>query len=374
MNDLSFTLDPGPHDRINAPVEIPAPDESHGDTFIALPGNLPVQRVGNTLCLIVDKLEAGKPATFTLSRGNPSRANMTIVEARDALEFREGDNLVTQYNYGEEAPYPLPSKPYFYPVNLNGLCLTRAVAPRGAPEPKIDHPHHRSLWVAFGDVAGNDVWCDEEGHGFQRHQAFGRMVSGPVLARFEEDLIWESGSGQPLLKERRVFKAWRGIDGGRMLDLQVALTAFPKSLTLGDTKEGGICSIRVQEPLQGDQTGMLTNAFGGRTEKECWGYRSPWIDYSGTLEGRKVGIAIMDHPKSFRHPTHWHARDYGLCTANPFAWHDYKSGWSLDGSHFLAEGATIGFSYRVFLHEGDGAAAGVAGHWLNFAFPPSLKK
>jgi hypothetical protein len=128
--------------------------------------------------------------------------------------------------------------------------------------------------------------------------------------------------------------------------------------------------VRVREPLQGDRTGLLTNAWGGVGEADVWGQRSPWIDYSGTLEKKKVGIAILDHPASFRYPTHWHARDYGLCTANPFAWHDYGTGWSQDGSHTISKGGSITFRYRVYLHAGDCRSARVAAHWLDFAHPP----
>jgi hypothetical protein len=28
-----------------------------------------------------------------------------------------------------------------------------------------DHPHHRSLWFAHGDVNGHDFWGESEGHG-----------------------------------------------------------------------------------------------------------------------------------------------------------------------------------------------------------------
>ena len=83
-----------------------------------------------------------------------------------------------------------------------------------------------------------------------------------------------------------------------------------------------------------------------------------------------MGIAIFDHPAGFRYPTHWHARDYGLCGANPFAWHDYQGGWSQDGSYTIQPGQALPFRYRLYLHDGDGQAAHVAAHWLDFAYPP----
>ena len=39
----------------------------------------------------------------------------------------------------------------------------------------------------------------------------------------------------------------------------------------------------------------MTSAEGKSGMKQVW-KRSPWVDYAGTLEGRKVGVTIMDHP------------------------------------------------------------------------------
>ena len=43
-----------------------------------------------------------------------------------------------------------------------------------------------------------------------------------------------------------------------------------------------------------------------------------------------MGIAILNHPASFRYPTYWHVRDYGLFAANPFGLHDFKWGENKD--------------------------------------------
>ncbi len=371
MSSIGLTINPGPHIRAHAPLEIPFPAGLSGEIFSLTPGGILAQNVAGKLCLIVNRLAAKESANLTISPAEQPSSGLTVTEENDTLTIKEGDKLITQYHFGEKSAYPIPSKPYFYPLNLEGLCLTREITPKEKPEPKIDHPHHRSLWVALGNINGTDIWSDESGHGFQRHISFSRIVSGPVCAGFQEKLQWESAKGEPLLAETRTFRAWRSIGGGRLLDLMVSLKAAFGPVKIGDTKEGGICSIRVREPLQGDQSGLMTNASGGVTETECWGHRASWIDYSGTLEGSKVGIAILDHPSSFRYPTHWHTRDYGLCTANPFGHHDYRSGWSLDGSHEMKAGDDITFRYRIYLHEGDCESAQVGAHWLNFAFPPT---
>ena len=87
----------------------------------------------------------------------------------------------------------------------------------------------------------------------------------------------------------------------------------------------------------------------------------------------KVGRinAILDHPHSFRYPTHWHVRNYGLMTANPFGYSAYTNGLK-DGSHVLQNGDTLPFRYRVALHRGSCEQATINEHYLNFAAPPRV--
>jgi hypothetical protein len=245
----------------------------------------------------------------------------------------------------------------------------------GEPDPQdLDHPHHRSLWVAFGDVNGAEIWNEPEGHGYQKHIKFDGIFQGPAAAGFTAGLEWTDSKGKRLATETRKFTVWRSVGGGRLMDLTVKFTASAGPVRLGDTKEGGFCAVRLQEELRADRTGTITNSNGGHAEKECWGHRASWVDYSGTLTGKKVGIAIMDHPESFRFPTHWHVRDYGLFAANPFGLSHYGTGWLKDGSYTIPAGDSLTFKYRVYLHEGNCAEARVGERWIDFAYPPFLEK
>lgn len=368
---LELVIEAGRHDRRRVPVSVPLPAGVTDRTFTLNPGDIPGQNVGGELAFLLDRIEAGSSLALTASPASRADA-VTVAEHDDTLAFADSGKPVTIYHFGDRSPLPIPSKPFFYPLNLDGVCLTRKVAARSEPEPKIDHPHHRSLWVAHGDLNGVNIWDDGEGHGFQRHVAFGSRYGGPVCGGFTETVRWETKDGKPVIEDERSFRLWRSASGEVLLDLAVTFHAAHGPVKFGDTKEGGICALRVREPLQGDRTGLMTHATGAVTEPEIWGHRSPWIDYSGELDGRKTGIAVFDHPKSFRYPTHWHARDYGLFTANPFAWHDYQTGWSQDGSYTIEAGKRLPFRYRVLLHEGDGAQANVAARWLDFAFPPAV--
>jgi hypothetical protein len=94
------------------------------------------------------------------------------------------------------------------------------------------------------------------------------------------------------------------------------------------------------------------------------------VDYSGPVDGKTVGIAILNHPRSFRYPTTWHVRTYGLFAANPFGWHDF--GLSKPGDYRLHAGDKLWFAYRVILHEGDARSARIAAAFDRYSEPPGI--
>ena len=73
-----------------------------------------------------------------------------------------------------------------------------------------------------------------------------------------------------------------------------------------------------------------------------------------------MGIAIFDHPDNPRHPTTWHARDYGLIAANPFGKKYFKAG---EGALTLEKGKTVTFFYRFFFHEGSNEKIDIPAHY-----------
>ena len=71
-------------------------------------------------------------------------------------------------------------------------------------------------------------------------------------------------------------------------------------------------------------------------------------------QGDHVGIAILNHPSSFRYPTHWHVRTYGFFAANPFGLHDFNPARKEGaGNHEMKQGDKFTLRYRVIFHKGD---------------------
>ncbi|HLA40858.1 MAG TPA: DUF6807 family protein, partial [Candidatus Glassbacteria bacterium] len=64
--------------------------------------------------------------------------------------------------------------------------------------------------------------------------------------------------------------------------------------------------------------GSYLSSEGKVDEKEVWGTRAKWCILRGTVEGKDATLGIFDYPDNVGYPTHWHARGYGLFSANMF--------------------------------------------------------
>jgi hypothetical protein len=243
-------------------------------------------------------------------------------------------------------------KPSLYPLFApGGQRVTRGFPLDPRENEEHDHPHHTSLWFAHGDVNGNDFWTGDKG---------ARIVAaGPdaitiddrahsIAATFE----WRDPAGHPVVIEKRTM-TFRGDAAARTIDFDFTLTAGDAPVTFGDTKEGTF-GVRLAPTLRlkgAVAKGAIVNSAGQRDDA-CWGKRAAWVDYSGPIDGRTLGVAIFDHPANFRHPTWWHARDYGLFAANPFGAHDFEHKPPGTGDKKLGAGESLRFRYRLLIHDG----------------------
>ena len=266
-------------------------------------------------------------------------------------------------------------KPILYPLRgPGGVPLTRSwpVEKGIAGEPE-DHPHHESLWFTHGSVNGHDFWAPRA-HGagpdgpipHVEHVSVDRCESGET-AILETTSRWIAPDGNPVLTERRrmVFSA---DPTARSVEVRLDLVADAGPVTFGDTKEGTF-ALRVRPQLQPKDSNGSQGAVGtlvnseGLVDAAVWGKRARWVDYSGPIDGTRFGIAMLDHPANLRHPTWWHAREYGLSGANPFGIHDFTGEPEGTGNHTVAPGETLSLRYLVVFHEGDAAAADIDGRW-----------
>ena len=303
---------------------------------------------------------------------SPSTAGVRVQEAdEEVLEVSVGGMLFAKYNYGARVV-----RPYLFPVfAVPDVGITRNwPMVKGVTGETSDHPHHKGIYTAQGDVNGTNNWSDGEGHGFQVHRGFSELFDGTVFGGFTESLDWTDADHRPNMTETRSVRFYSSPLGKRIFDYTVSLHASHGEVRLGDTKEGGLLSVRVASPIDAANVGggTITNSFGGLQEDETWGKRSAWCDYSGPLGLRWYGICMMDHPSNPRHPTPWHVRNYGLMTANCFGFHDFTGDPENRRDMLIPEGESRTWTYRVLIHNGTATEAGVGEHYHDFANPPKV--
>ena len=293
-------------------------------------------------------------------------AQVHLIRHESSVAVEVGGRPFTTFYFGDAAP-----KPYLHPLlSSGGLRLTR-LYPMETTEPgSHDHPHQRGLWITHGDVNGIDFWASEPE---QRKGKQGLVVlkkilqvqDGPKSGTLRVLLEWLGPDGKVMVTEDRLM-TFSGDESVRSVDFDVTLSV-PARTVFGDTKEG-FFAVRLRDEMSEEKgSGRMTNAEGKSGMAQVWGKRSAWVDYAATLEGHKVGVAIFDHPGNPRYPTWWHARDYGLFAANPFGERDFTGNKSINGSLAVEAGKSLRFRYRVYIHTGDTAEAGIAAAWKDWS-------
>jgi hypothetical protein len=245
------------------------------------------------------------------------------------------------------------AKPYLAPLrSASGKIVTRHFPMEEVAGESHDHLHHTGLWFSYDDVNGVKFW--------ENHPSYTKPNMGKIVVRnsqwkdgsagtLKATMDWRDPKGKTLLVEDRIMTFYPD-PNLRTIDFEIALTAAT-DVTLGDTKEGAF-AIRLADNFTERKGAKITDADGRATMAQVWGKRSNWVDYVATVDGEKIGVAMFDHPENPRHPTYWHARDYGLFALNPFgqaAFDDkqQESKWSLPAGQKLV------FHWRVVIHPAD---------------------
>ncbi len=245
-------------------------------------------------------------------------------------------------------------KPILFPViGPDGIGMTRSWPMEdGVAHEAHDHPHHKSIWFGHMEVNGESFWHSGETAGTTVQKEL-RVDGNAIFVK--NDLLSRDGKLVATDSREIHFSA----DGEfRFIDYQVTYHASQGDVVFGDNKDGQL-GIRTNPylDLKGPiGTGQAINAEGVTT-KEIWGKRASWIDFWGTVDGKVVGVAMFDHPTNFRYPTWWHARDYGLLSANPFGRQDFEGETAASGEHTLAKGESLTFKHRFVIHRGSAEEA-----------------
>jgi len=279
------------------------------------------------------------------------------------------------------------NKPYLWPIiGPGGETMTRAYPMKTVEGEQHDHPHHRGLNFGHENIGGYDTWAEAATFadsknaknterlkhlGAIKHRELKDIKEGET-ASFTTISDHVDVNGKKIIEEvrRHSFKV---VGDTRIIDMDIDLIATEGDILVDDKKDSGL-SIRVPTEMAVEKekkekgTGHIINSEGDK-DGDAWAKRATWCDYHGTIGGKAVGVAMLNHPKSFRHPTPWHVRTYGLFTANPFGLQSLDPK-STSGAVTLKKDETITLRHRFIFHLGDEKAAKIAEAYAEYAKEP----
>lgn len=281
------------------------------------------------------------------SSDQESTTKLKITDDGKSLQVMLDEDLFTRYDYSTF------KKPIFFPVmGPKQIPMTRNYPMKKIEGESTDHPHHKSMWIGH-EFNGIDFWTEKGG----------RVKTTKVQINNDSTFAawhsWISKANDQVIVRDEVLVKFEATDQFRSIEYQVKFRAEDHDVKFDDTKEG-FFAVRVHPLLRltskgggrnGSPDAKMTNSTG-ESGKQIWGKPARWVDYSGVIDGQSCGVAILDHPGNLRHPTTWHARDYGLLAANPFGLHYFAKQPKHAGQHTLKRGDEIVFRYKVLLHLG----------------------
>ncbi len=298
-----------------------------------------------------------------------SSKEQNVITLREEPDAQRVDVLVdgepfTSYRWPEGV-----FKPILYPiVSSGGSTITRGFPLEAREGESNDHRHQVGSWLNYGNVNEFDFWGN--GHtgerssngGEIRHDSIVSRKDGPGEATLITKASWLDPEGTTLLQEQTEFHFFAN-DSTRIIDRICKLTANVP-ITFSDTKEG-MFGLRVARSLELPSKKDVANGDAVNDEKpagnyrssegasgeDVWGTRARWMALDGSIGSEEVSIIIADHPKNLSYPTWWHARPYGLFSANPLGAKDFTKG-EQELNFRMAPGESTAFRYRIVIVSG----------------------
>ena len=325
------------------------------------------------LCLLLS------PQTVNAARdeeqtGKKPQVEFLIKESEQKVDVIIGETTVTSYCWPDNV-----YKPVLYPVRtLSGTEITRGFPLRPREGERNDHIHQVGIWFNYGNVNGFDFWGNgstgskSENGGVVKHAGIEKTNNGNGEGMLAVKASWQDPSGKELLEEKTEFHFMA--DGHYYcIDRITTLIAGDQDISMKDTKEG-MFAIRVARQLElpskedvpllddngkpgtekaSENKGVTGNykSSEGITGEAVWSTRAKWMDLYGTIGNEKISIVICDHPKNPSYPTYWHARGYGLFSANPLGGSDFTKGKEIVDFSIPA-GKSVTFRYRTIITSG----------------------
>lgn len=282
---------------------------------------------------------------FLLSASSAIADELKLEQRDDRLVITDDLAPVAEYVFKDAKIL----RPYFANVHVPGGLRVTRTHPPDPDKDATDHADmHPGIWFGFGDVSGHDFWRNK---GRIVHERF--LLEPAATADRVSVSTVSSMQGQDGMKLAKVLGAFilsRLPDGWR-LDWNLRITPLVDGFAFGDQEEMGL-GVRVGTPLTEKEGGVITNSEHQSTASATWGQPAAWCDYSGKVDGKRVGVLLV--PGSGNpHASWWHNRDYGVLVANPFGRKAMKQGE--ESRIVVKKGESYSFNHTAYLYAIDSA-------------------
>ena len=310
---------------------------------------------------------------FTLpSLAQDAKPRVNLVKDTNKIDVTIDGKLFTSYLYGDNL-----AKPVLVPVRTpSGIEVTRRHPLTELEGGTDDHLHHVGVFFTVDGVNGTRFWNNVEPPPQIKQIRITDMAGGDTQGRLAVLNHWIDDKGKVVLEDNRtmLFLPTRN-ENEYAIDFSIALTAVADEVVFDDTEEGVFAirlpdylreprrskGVRPGHPLPKESikgTGRYFSSNGDETAKHVWGKRARWIAIQGVRKDKVIGVAILNHPESINYPTYWHARNYGLFSANPLGQGDfqrqgkYKKNPVIPLRLTLKKGQTAHFRFLLIAYEG----------------------
>ena len=265
------------------------------------------------------------------------------LKAEEAVSFKAVQNgvkiLVGKQQVAEFVHTEKPAgRPFISNVKtLDGIQVTRNYPVKAGDQ--SDHPHHQGIFHTFSQVNGIDYW---HMRGITKHVRFVREPQVGTKTGFVTENSYLDREQKETLLTEVISYEFKVTEMGLLIIVDSVIKATQDGVVLGSKEEGGL-AVRMASDLRVDTGAVMADDQGRQGGSAIWGKAARWVDNSGLKNGRWVGVTLLTHPKNGR-LYHWHARDYGLITANPLG------PLNTAPDRVLQSGDSLRFRYGVMIH------------------------
>lgn len=241
------------------------------------------------------------------------------------------------------------SRPNFFPVySPSGRQVTTNCAYR--------YNHHKSIFIGHAKVNGINFFHDNNhtrGDLGDIELVQAEVETGDSGIRLRTENRWVAKQGTHVLQEQRDI-SWTPGQRVHVLDISSSLVPQVDEVVF-DQDSHSYIGVRVADTMDVEDGGRLLNSRGQVDEEETMGECADWLDYSGNVAGRPVGVTLMAHPSN--PPSPFFTRNYGTMLSN----------FTLLEPYVLKGDETLVQRFRLLVHEGAADAGEIGRYHARFA-------